>query len=446
MQYGQRKLQRSVTEILRSRSARPKRSGRPGRPSKPSSPTALDDPSAREDPAGDPADDGGEEAMTGREADSTVTLSHPRAPDPSIALLPTDAGIASVTKGWCTPVPPERPAGTSGDCTTAHLAAYGARRPRPCPPFTRKSARLMATTDTRTGFRLPWSSDRNQDATAAEAAAPAAGGTVEDAAPDAQSALPPAATGDHGEPSSDAGNADPSTAIAPTAAQEPAMIAFDQSPAPAPAAPRKPSKLMVDLGAAIRATADAARDQALAQVDADVAQVVEAIRNGSKDGEEVLRARSDEDVARIREWSRAEIARIKEETESRIAARKHGLDDELATHAAAIEQRVGRVEGTAAAYRASMHAYAESLGSEDDPSRLATLAESMPEPPELEAWADLSELSLAAEPPEVAPDHEMVDGAAPDIEAVAETIEMVETVAESPETVAERTDAARRDR
>ena len=38
MQYGQRKLQRSVTEIRRSRNARPKRSGRPGRPSKASAP------------------------------------------------------------------------------------------------------------------------------------------------------------------------------------------------------------------------------------------------------------------------------------------------------------------------------------------------------------------------------------------------------------------------
>ena len=232
---------------------------------------------------------------------------------------------------------------------------------------------------------------------------------------------PPDATGDHGEPASDAGNADPSTAIAPTAAQEPAMIAFDQSPAPAPAAPRKPSKLMVDLGAAIRATADAARDQALAQVDADVAQVVEAIRSGSKEGEDVLRVRSDEDVARIREWSRAEIARIKEETEGRIAARKLGLDEELAAHAAAIEQRVGQVEGTAAAYRASMHAYADSLGSEDDPSRLATLAESMPEPPELEAWADLSDLSLVVEPtPSRARPRAWPMTAAPDAEAAAD--------------------------
>jgi hypothetical protein len=281
----------------------------------------------------------------------------------------------------------------------------------------------MATTDTRTGFRLPWSSDRNQDAAASDEAAPTAEEVLEGSMPDDQAAMSSNAQGDPGDPAADADDSD-TNAIAPNHAQEPAMIAFDPSPAPAPAAPRKPSKLMVDLGAAIRATAEAARGQALAQVDADVAQVVEAIRNGSREGADGLRVRSDEDIAQIREWSRAEIARIKEETEGRIAARKHNLDEELAAHAAAIEQRVGQVEDTAAAYRASMLAYADSLGSEDDPSRLATLAESMPEPPELDAWADLSDLSLVVEPVEVAPEPDvapMGEVDAPTAEAIVES-------------------------
>jgi hypothetical protein len=309
----------------------------------------------------------------------------------------------------------------------------------------------MATTDTRTGFRLPWSSDRNQEAAAAEEAAPAATETTEDAAPEVHAAMPSDRPGDPGEPIQDAPDPDPSTAFDPSTApdpstatatdtpQEPAMIAFDPSPAPAPVAPRKPSKLMVDLGAAIRATAEAARDQALAQVDADLAHVVEAIRSGSKEGEAVLRVRSDEDIAQIREWSRAEIARIKEETERRIAARKSGLDEELAAHSAAIEQRVGQVEGTATAYRTAVSAYADSLGSEDDPSRLATLAESMPEPPDLEAWADLTDLSLdpapveaveaveaVIEPVEIAPEGHVADDDAPYVEAVAAPIDVVE--------------------
>ena len=99
----------------------------------------------------------------------------------------------------------------------------------------------MATTDTRTGFRLPWSSDRNQDASAYDdASAPdEATPTAVEAVSDA---VPSDGASDHGEPGPDAGDPEPSHAIAPTASQEPAMIAFDQSPAPAPApaAPRKP--------------------------------------------------------------------------------------------------------------------------------------------------------------------------------------------------------------
>jgi hypothetical protein len=82
-----------------------------------------------------------------------------------------------------------------------------------------------------------------------------------------------------------------------------------------------------------------------------------------------------------------------------------------------------------------MDAYADSLGSEDDPSRLATLAESMPEPPELEAWADLTDLALVPEPVEaveaiiepveIAPEGHVADDA-PYVEAVVETIDAIE--------------------
>ena len=97
----------------------------------------------------------------------------------------------------------------------------------------------------------------------------------------------------------------------------------------APAAARKPSKLMADLSAAILATAAAARDQALEQLDADAKQVTESIREGAIEGGTTLRKRSDDDVAGIRDWSKAEIARIREETDGRIATRKAQLEAEL---------------------------------------------------------------------------------------------------------------------
>jgi hypothetical protein len=284
----------------------------------------------------------------------------------------------------------------------------------------------MATTDARSGFRLPWSSDRSHDAHPTDDA-PAETAPEQPVAEEAAVAWPstdfnarlgltsqprPADPSDAvtASPVAEPSAAEPSAVESPVA--EPAAVSAVESPAaeepqepsamielaptpPAPVAPKKPSKLMADLSAAIRATAESARDAALVQVDTDVAAVIEAIRVGSKEGEDTLRTRSEEDIAAIKEWSRAEIARIKEETEHRIEGRKISLDQELQAHAAAIEARVGDVEGTAAAYRSQMEAYSERMSREDDPARLATMAESMPEAPALEPFADLGQLAPA---------------------------------------------------
>ncbi len=257
----------------------------------------------------------------------------------------------------------------------------------------------MSSTESRSGFRLPWSSDRSHESQPVDTLVEPADEHEQNASgdvvwPDSDinarigvtptqprpiDALP-------AEPSSDA--ADQTSPDSTT--QEPAML--DTTPVtPAPVAPRKPSKLMVDLSAAIRSTAEAARDEALAKVDADVTAVVAEIRAGSKDGEVALKQASDEDIVQIREWSKAEIARIKEEADARIEARKALLGEEIASHAAAIERRVGGVELVAAAYRDDLAAYSDRIAHEDDPARLATMAERMPEPPELVEAEPLAE-------------------------------------------------------
>ena len=86
---------------------------------------------------------------------------------------------------------------------------------------------------------------------------------------------------------------------------------------------------------------EAAREQSLSQVDADVAAVVAQIRDGAKEGEGALRRKCDEDIAGIKDWSRAEIARIKEQTEHKIETRKITLNEELTGHAETILQQLG---------------------------------------------------------------------------------------------------------
>jgi len=316
----------------------------------------------------------------------------------------------------------------------------------------------MANSESRPSFRLPWSSDRSHEdpngSVAVEAAPESAAGEAEPGAPT--------------WPDSDFGTrlgttpptprpADAIATAGETGTEESDMIDQASPTAPvehaAPPAPRKSTQLMVDLATAIRATTEAARDHALAAVETDATDVAAAIRTAATEGAGALRRQSDEDLAAIKEWSKAEIARIREETESRIGARKATLETELAAHASAVEHRIGEVDEAVARYRADMDAYVESLKREDDPARLATMAEAMPEPPALDAWRDISNLDLAAfAPPAVeaveaeaieAPDAETPTGAL-DAEAVeapeavaADVVESVdaETVA-TPEAVA----------
>ena len=200
----------------------------------------------------------------------------------------------------------------------------------------------------------------------------------------------------------------------------------------APPVPRRSTQLMVDLATAIRATTETARNHALAAVETDATDVAAAIRTAATEGAGALRRQSDEDLAAIKEWSKAEIARVREETESRLGTRKATLETELAAHASAVEHRIGEVDEAVARYRADMDAYVEHLKQEDDPARLATMAEAMPEPPALDAWRDISNLDLEAFAPpavETTETVEAVDAEAP--EAVLS--EAVVSDAEAPE-------------
>lgn len=266
----------------------------------------------------------------------------------------------------------------------------------------------MATVDTRSGFRLPWSSDNSQhDVDQPDPTQDAQEGVTEPAAePDAPVAV--------AWPTADRA-ADPDEAPAPPQSdEEPSMTPEVATPAPLPLVTRKPSRLMADLTAAILATTEAARDRALAAIEADATQVTEAIRTASMEGAEGIRRKAEEDLVSIKDWSKAEIARIREETETRTETRKATREAELTAHVAAVDSRVGEVQEAVARYRSEMDAYFGSLSSEDDPARLATMAEAMPDPPPLNALADLADLDIAAFAPVEA------------IEAEAEVAEPVE--------------------
>ena len=102
-----------------------------------------------------------------------------------------------------------------------------------------------------------------------------------------------------------------------------------------------------------------------------------------------LRKRADDDALGIREWSKAEIARIRDEAEKRIADRRAELARETDAHASGIERLVEQVQEVATTFEAEMEQFFEFLLAEQDPARLATLAEQVPDAPVFDALPPL---------------------------------------------------------
>jgi hypothetical protein len=277
----------------------------------------------------------------------------------------------------------------------------------------------MATTDARSGFRLPWSSDRTDGAdesTADNATAESAWSTDE------------TATADSGM---DAATATAETETAPEATFDaPAAPAAETpAPAPAPASHKKPNKFLADLTKAMQAAAEEARGRSLTQLQADAKTHVESIHGRSATEAADLRKTADDDVAAIREWSKAEIARIREETDQRITDRKSRLETEIEQHAAVIEREIEAVQGTVGAFEAEMASFFERLLGEDDPTRFATMAENLPEPPTFEDISAMIGAPVEREPAEAV----VVADEPVAAEAVEAPVDEVETT-EAPET------------
>ena len=278
----------------------------------------------------------------------------------------------------------------------------------------------MATTDTKAGFRLPWSSDKSDAAPAAEAPAEA---------PVESAAVEPAGT----DPAPVEETETPAMIDAASAAPEPTAAVDVEAPAgstttvpsavpPPSTLTRKPNKFMADLTKAMQTAAESAREESFARLNADAKSVIEEIHALSATESSELRKRADDDVAGIRDWSKTEIARIREETDERIAHRKTKLEREIEEHAAAIEARIERVQGRVTAFEAEMAGFFERLLAEQDPTRFAAMAESLPEPPTLDAATG----ATGWEPTPIASFPEAVTV----VEATAEPI--AEPVAEAP--------------
>ncbi|MGH2474419.1 MAG: hypothetical protein ACRDIL_04080 [Candidatus Limnocylindrales bacterium] len=281
----------------------------------------------------------------------------------------------------------------------------------------------MATTDAKSGFRLPWSAERGESDGPAGASAddPSTG---DPAGPDQENETP--AMIDAAPPTSDqsAATDDQATSVS---TPDPVI-----SPArPAATSGRKPNKFMADLTRAMQAAAETARAETLARFGTDAKTHIETIHASTATEATELRKKADDDVAAIREWSKTEIARIREETDERINHRKTVLEREIEAHAAEIEGRIELVQKRVNAFEAEMARFFERLLAEDDPTRFASMAESLPEPPPFdpaEAWEPATLIGDTDEPvAEASTDAGPTADAVIDAGATTETLDGTDT-------------------
>jgi hypothetical protein len=255
----------------------------------------------------------------------------------------------------------------------------------------------MATTEPRTGFRLPWSSDDKAAARHADDQHDADPSPADAEATSDSASAAEAETIGFSEHPDDTLAPPPNDAPEPGAEGTPVLTATYAEPTgPSVAAPRKPTKFLADLTRAMQAAAEAARASNLEQLQAEAKDHIERVHARSAAAAADLRKHADGDVIGIREWSKAATARIREETELKIADRKSSLERELEAQAAQIERELERVQSRVSAYEAEMARFFERLLQEDDPAEIAALAENLPEPPPFDADDSVAELVFAA--------------------------------------------------
>jgi len=234
----------------------------------------------------------------------------------------------------------------------------------------------MATTDQRSGFRLPWASEARPGAPLNAQTPPA---------PDS----PPVAEGTT--------TADPTNAEATEmqeATTDPRSMSWPDSETnaeypsfeaePVAKKPRRENLLVTGLVRAMRDAATSARQETAARFADEAKTRVETIQAQAADEAAELRKTADAEIVEIRDWSKAEMARIREETDKRIADRKQHLESEIERQGARVEHRIERVQAAIAEFERQMETFFVHLLAEEDPARLAGLAEQLPDAPSLD--------------------------------------------------------------
>ena len=264
----------------------------------------------------------------------------------------------------------------------------------------------MTANPRRSGFRLPWVSESDEQQGEAGAAAErehVARGEIAAPTPDAATTngSDPRLAG-HDRPASANGAAPVATDPSHHGAEaEPVPAAAPTPTAPTPTAPAESSsEFLRELVAAMRKVADETRMASVERLRADAEDTVRALESDAERRRRELRERAEADVVGIGEWARAEAERIKAEAEQRVTARRAQLEEQLAAAGTRTEAEAQALRKRVEDYEWELEAFHAQLNEINDPAAFAAAAKRMPPPPELMPHrAAVRSAAPAASPP-----------------------------------------------
>ena len=182
------------------------------------------------------------------------------------------------------------------------------------------------------------------------------------------------------------------------------QIQADTIPAPdadaegtPPTRARPVAALLEEIGRAMQVAAARERERIDAGMGEEETVQVEKIQTRAGGEVAALRKGADDDVELVRGWCEDEIRRVREEADRRIEERRGRLELSITQHGSLIEAEVKSVHVAVQDYRDSLGAFFDRLADERDPSAIARLAGTLPEPPDLdEARADARSHAMQA--------------------------------------------------
>jgi hypothetical protein len=152
-----------------------------------------------------------------------------------------------------------------------------------------------------------------------------------------------------------------------------------------------------EIASGMQTAVDRERERIAAETSSSLDAHVERIRERASTEVDELKRLAEDDVRQIRESAAAESERLSRETENRVAGRREDLERHLYQHSALVEREISGARAAVEEYQTELARFVGALSDERDPTEIARLARSLPEPPRVEEIASAARAEAIAE-------------------------------------------------